>query len=341
MTSCSTPKPSFRAPFGTRMALLVASLALAGYAAMPLEACARSAAGDGIVSTGAVNLIGWDGAPQGNHGELRLTGDGMDFVKDGADHRIAWSAIRRFSIEHTTRGLIRGTGGTLAGFAPQGAGQLYSAIRLGAEALSILYADEHQGLHAAVVILPRSSRDAVVQAFAHAGLQPADVLTLPPQEAQGDDGATTPRQGDEAPQPAQIRIGFPEASTRAMPAAYAAELYEQTVGQMTGSGKFGEVWRDGDLRAGPSAAMLSTTITHVRKGNAGARGALPVVGMFLGKTLIEADVRLTDASGRQLFDSRLKGSKSMPGESIGASKALAKSVSRSVGKTRLAQGGSR
>jgi hypothetical protein len=307
-----------------RIALLLASMALAGPAAFAQEPAP--------FQSGAVNLIGWDGVAQGNHGQLRIDGQGLEFQRDGQAHRIAWANLRRFAIERTSRGLIRGTGGTIASFSPQGAGQLYSAIRPGAQALSLLYADDQQALHAAVVILPANCRDGVLAAFAAAGFQPATVLTLPADDQPG--AHFVPAMRDPAGAVRQdVRVAFPRATTDAMPAAYAAELYEATLVQLDRSHRFAAVWRDGDLRTGPSAATVTTTITRVRKGNAGVRGAVPVLGMVIGKTSIEADVRLTDADGTRLFDATVKGSKSMPGESIGASKSFARQLDRSMGRT--------
>jgi len=43
------------------------------------------------------------------------------------------------------------------------------------------------------------------------------------------------------------------------------------------------------------------------------RGAIPVVGMLAGKTLIQADMRLADASETPLMTKTIKGSKRMNG----------------------------
>lgn len=219
--------PDTHRSFQRRLALLVATATLAGCAALPISAFAQAGQDSAQISTSAVNLIGWDGAEADSRGQLHMDDHGITFVQNGTPHPVAWSSVRRFAVEHTSRGLIRGAGGMAAGFAPLGAGQLYSAIRPEAQALSLLYVDDHQGLHAAVILLPSDSRKKVLMAFNRAGLQPSALLAQAA-DAQHDlrlDPSPEDRESV-AGHGQQVCVLFPQATTQAMPAAYAAAVYE-------------------------------------------------------------------------------------------------------------------
>lgn len=275
---------------------------------------------------GAVNLLGFDAATPNSSGSLVFRHDDLVFAGSKSSGAIPFAAIRRLSIEHSNKGLLRGTKGTVASFAPQGVGQMYSLFRPGAETLTILYVDQTQGLHGAVVLLPKSSRDETLEAFARAGLQPD---TPSPR----DPAATRP--GTRGPIPhdtPSLKVAFPASHAPGLPQAYVAAIYETLITRLTEQKTAGHIWRDGDVRANHNAHNLLVTITHAKKGNAGVRGAIPVAGMIAGKTLIEADVQLTDAFGATLLDGSFKGSKRTPGESIAATQSLAQRVAKAVGK---------
>jgi len=90
---------------------------------------------------------------------LTLTEHDVSFGTANNSASIPFSAVQAFSVEHPQQGLMRGTKSTVASLAPNGAGQLYSAIRLGAETLTIFYLDEHRALHGAVLIVPKKRKD--------------------------------------------------------------------------------------------------------------------------------------------------------------------------------------
>jgi len=150
--------------------LSVASIVLVGHPAAALATRAQDSAshpdGSGLRIGDVVNTLGWDSLKRGEVGELDFARDRLVFVKGDTRSAIPVAAVKSFSLENTTRPLLRGMKGTAASFAPQGAGQLYSAIRLGAETLTLLYADRNQGLHAAVVVLPKGRKNDALQALA-------------------------------------------------------------------------------------------------------------------------------------------------------------------------------
>ena len=117
-----------------------------------------------------------------------------------------------------------------------------------------------------------------------------------------------------------------------LPPAFAAASYESLITQTRKSGLFGQVWRQGDVRADNGALQLVLDVTEYKKGNAGVRGAIPVAGMIAGKTLIRANLRLHDPDGKIVFEQEVKGSKRMMGESIAASTSLAQRAAKALVK---------
>ena len=285
----------------------------------------------GVTVDGAVNIIGFDGAKPDIAGRFTVDGHEVTFVTGKATYSIPFADIRSFTIEHSNKGLMRGIKGMMASFAPQGAGQVYSLFRPGAETLTLFYVDDHDGLHGAVLILPKSRKNDVLRAFADAGLTPAAAPVGESPDAgrmaDRDMPATHPAM---SPGRHSVQVALPVSSTRGVPAAYIAGTYEELVAQMAKGGSFETIYRQGDSRADADALTLATNITQLKKGNAGLRGAVPVVGMIVGKTQIEAEIRLAGADGTLLLKKDLKGSKRTPGENIGATRSLAQRVTRSL-----------
>lgn len=279
-----------------------------------------------------VNIIGFEGVKPNSGGRLIFHSDKIAFVAGETTGSIPYEAIRSFSIEHSNKGLLRGTKGMLASFAPQGAGQLYSVFRPGAETVTLLYTDGNHALHAAVLIMPKKRKDDVLAAFARVGLAPGDAAPADVSDPAPELGKGRMRPRSTPGERPSVLVTLPVSSAQALPAAYVAGTYEELNTQLAKSGLFTRVWRQGDRRADTDALTLTVDIIRVKKGNAGLRGAVPVVGMVVGKTLIEADVRLADDSGGVLMEKKLKGSKRMVGESMGATKSLAQRVGGSLAK---------
>jgi hypothetical protein len=197
--------------------------------------------------------------------------------------------------------------------------------------LTLFYTDENQALHGAVVLIPKNRKEDVLRAFERVGLTPTEFSGESGADAEPLDVRGTPvnRSLPHIGRPSVI-LALPQSDAQPFPAAFKAGIYEELVAQTMKSGFFDRVWRQGDDRAGADALTLNLDITEFKKGNAGVRGAIPVVGMLAGKTLIRADLRLADASGAVLLDKEVKGSKRMMGESIAATKSLAQRVASSL-----------
>lgn len=281
----------------------------------------------------ARNIIGFARAKEDGPGRLVITDRAIAFVEEKTVSTISISAVRSVAIERTSKPLLRGIPGTLAGMAPNGGGQVYSLIRPGAELLTIIYSDENSALRAALILIPKSGKVVVRDAFAKAGIALDETV--------GSDGSIgvasfQPRAADDRISEKQFRssviVTLPQTGPATMPAAFRASAYEQLVAETEKSGLFGAVWRQGDRRASSDALTMAVRITEFKKGSPSVRATLPVLGMVLGKTLITANVSLTDAAGVVILDQEVKGSKRTTGESITATKSLAQRVTGSIKK---------
>lgn len=302
---------------------------------VPAASSAAGAESSPLVVDHAVSLTAFDGLKPGRGGRLEIGVGALRFAADGKRREIPADAIRLIAMEASTKGLLRGTAGTLASLAPNGAGQIYSAVRPGAATLTLFYADENGALHAVVLLVPKDSRNAITAAFARMGVSAetqVDQLAQEPavsmrrervaRRAAREGLATVARSSLAAGDPRALRIAVPD-SEGLLPPSFVAATYEALVAQAVKSGRFGTVWRQGDRRADGEGASLRLRVTAYKKGAAGLRGAIPVVGMVVGKTLIRADLSLDDAAGRPLVRQEVKGSKRMMGESIAAATSLA------------------
>lgn len=320
-------------PICTTIAMVAVLPAAAGTIVVPPEAIAatppQAAEVPPLVLDHAVPLTAFDGLKSGKAGRLEIGSGALRFDANGQRREIPAGAIRCMALEASTKALLRGTAGTLASLAPNGAGQIYSAVRPGAATLTLFYVDANDALHAVVLLVPKDSRDAIAAALAGmgvGGVTQVDQLAQAPsmrRERVAREGlASSERTPSASGDPRALRIAVPD-SDGLLPPSFVAATYEALVAQAMKSGRFGTVWRQGDRRADGEGASLRLRVTAYKKGAAGLRGAVPVVGMVVGKTLIRADLSLDDAAGRPLVRQEVKGSKRMMGESIAAAASLA------------------
>ncbi|MDO7842700.1 DUF4410 domain-containing protein [Sphingomonas immobilis] len=305
---------------------------LAGAALAPFAAAAQPR--DAVASNeipGAVNVLGFGDIKPQSGGKLSFAPQGITFANDKEQATIPFAAVQAFSIEHSTTGILRGTGSAVARNVPYGGGQLYSAIRLGAETLTIFYRDEHKALHGAVVILPKDRKDDALQAFAAARLRPGVgpaaglALTKASARKRGKRQRSVPVSDVHA-----VQVALPATLAPDLPTAFTAGIYEELVEKLGQNSAFDAVWRQGDDRAAPNALALNLTVTKLQKGSAAVRGAIPIVGMLAGKTLITADLQLANSTGTPLVRQTIKGSKRWMGESMIATSSLAERASKAL-----------
>jgi hypothetical protein len=287
--------------------------------------------------TGVYNVVGFADADGNEGGALSIDDDGVRLANGRGGHAIPLGAIRSFAIEHGNRGLLRGTKGMIASFAPQGIGQVYSLFRPGAEVLTLFYADEDRGLHGAVLMLPVSRAEAAARALTAAGIAPFK-RTPSGRTEQPSDTRISPTRWTSPNVGGDLRVLVPTAAVDDIPVAYIAATYEALVAQLDRKTTSYRIFRQDDLRADPQALALSTTVLSFRKGSAGLRGAVPIVGALAGKTSIAADARVTDPAGRTLLVVRSQGARMLPGESLGAATGLAKQIGGKLEKATVRGG---
>jgi hypothetical protein len=308
----------------------VAGIAQAQAQATDQEIVVTSARPDDMAPTvveHSIPLVAFDGLRAGKSGTLTIDDRAIRFQGDRDERRVPLRAVRFTAMEATTKALLRGTASTLASLAPNGAGQVYSAIRPGAALFTFFYTDAQDAVHAVVLLVPKASKDAIVARLAQAGLVAGDAAST---FAKVDGPAPPPLR----PRPPRamaaalpsaadtLRIAVPE-SDGILPPSFVAATYEALIDEATKRGGYGTVWRQGDRRDQGGGSSLTLSVTAFKKGSAALRGAIPVVGMIAGKTLIRADLALDDAAGRPLLRREVKGSKRMMGESLAASTSLA------------------
>jgi hypothetical protein len=285
------------------------------------------------VTIKAINLIGFATIKAGGSGTIAIDEDSITFAEGHTSAVIPISAIHVFAISHTSKPLLRGVAGTLASLAPNGAGQIYSAVRPGAELLTIFYDDDTGGLHGAVLLLPSKAKAPLIGALAERGLSAGESVAAMGERLSARSpshfsaGAISEKGVSKA-----VMVNLPQTGGAPVPIEYTAAVYENLLEHVSKGRMFTRVWRQGDRRADGREMAMSLNITGFRKGNPGIRGAIPVIGMIAGKTLITATVALKDASGAVVLEQQVKGSKRMLGESMAASTSLAQRVTAALGK---------
>lgn len=289
-----------------------------------------------LVVEHSIPLVAFDGLRAGKSGTLSIDERFLRFQGDRDEREVPLAKVRFVAVETTTKALLRGAASTLASLAPNGAGQVYSAIRPGAALLTIFYRDQQDALHAVVLLVPKASKDAITSRLGSAGLAPGDAAALRQAlaSAPGPELPDSPRAqrvaaADAAVGGKTLRVMLPS-SDGILPPSFVAATYEALVAEAIKSGRYATVWRQGDQQDSGDGNYLSLNVTAYKKGSAALRGAIPVVGMIVGKTLIRADLTLADQNGRLLLQREVKGSKRMMGESLAASVSLAQRTMKAI-----------
>jgi hypothetical protein len=125
-----------------------------------------------------------------------------------------------------------------------------------------------------------------------------------------------------------LRVSLLTESVDGIPAEFPIGVYEELVAQLTKSGMFKQVWRQGDTRADSNALTLHINIQQLKKGSARARGLVP----FAGATVIKVDMRLTDSENKVLLEKDMTGAKRLRGESMVVTKNLTKNIKKELSK---------
>jgi hypothetical protein len=113
-----------------------------------------------------------------------------------------------------------------------------------------------------------------------------------------------------------------------LPAAFQYAIYEYTLQEMTKTGRFQTVYREGDSAAAGAADLLTleTDATGFKEGSARARQVTTVAGA----TTIKVHMKLLDKDGKVVLERDLQGKVRFFGENLRATYALAKSEAKLI-----------
>lgn len=109
-----------------------------------------------------------------------------------------------------------------------------------------------------------------------------------------------------------------------LPAQFQMALYEHMIEEIQKTGKFKEVYRDGDKRAAgvPDLVTLSSVVWGFKEGSARQRQVTTVSGA----THIKVHVKITDRQGNVLVEKDVEGAVHFLGENLRATYNFGKSM---------------
>jgi len=112
-----------------------------------------------------------------------------------------------------------------------------------------------------------------------------------------------------------------------LPAEFRVALYEHMIAQITKTGRFAQVYRDGATPADPANTLtLRSTVTGFKEGSARMRQVTTVTGA----TKIKVHLEFVDAAGKVVLEKYIDGNVYFLGENLRATYNFSKSVARFV-----------
>ena len=131
-------------------------------------------------------------------------------------------------------------------------------------------------------------------------------------------------------QAAAVEVKFVDSTESRLPPEFQVALYENLFEEMQKTGKFEQVFREGDqaARREKSLLTLSSTVRLFQKGSAMARQVTTVSGA----TKITVRVQLATRDGRLMIDRDVEGKVQFFGENLRATQDFAKDVAKLIRK---------
>lgn len=264
-------------------------------------------------STHVQHVYGLPGAKAKEPGTLTIHGGDLVFAS-----KTSRSTIRLQSVYAVGTGNERvelwGMKGRLLRMAiPDGGGLLAATfMHHRVDMFTVEFADPNGGYHAAVFFLPAKEAERALQAMTAAPIahrEPADMVC---------NGGPVKL--------STVRVPLPEWSDANVPAAYRALVYEHLIERLRQSPAVDRVYRDGE--PGCPQYTVQLTATGYKAGNQIARASTGPVGMFVGITQMGFDMRILDASGREIDHDQIKATVRGESESINVSQTVAKKVAK-------------
>lgn len=262
----------------------------------------------------------------GPTGDLVFDPSNVTFVTGQSRLRVPLQTIRAFSISHDNVALLSGIKGTVASFAPFGAGTAIGAVRVGSDTLSLVYVDDNNAVRGAVLLLPKDKGADVAVMLAKVGLVPEEYSQAGPvpMQAVGQHESKSELKSDVglSRHRPSVEVALFTESVDGIPSAFPVGSYEELIAQLTNSGKFEHVWRQGDSRVDADALTLHVNLHAAKKGSARGRGLIP----FTNATTLKTDVKLTDGTQKVVFNGEIDTAQRMRGESMLVTQSLAKKI---------------
>jgi hypothetical protein len=139
---------------------------------------------------------------------------------------------------------------------------------------------------------------------------------------------TAPAQQPEKPKAQAIQILEVQSEEVRLPPAFQVSLYENLIEQIQKTGRFKQVYRDGDTAAAAETDLLTlrSTVKGFKEGSQRLREATTVAGA----TSIKVRVQIADRSGKSLLDRDVTGKVVFFGENLRATYNFAKGVAKIV-----------
>ena len=133
-----------------------------------------------------------------------------------------------------------------------------------------------------------------------------------------------------------IQIEPTDAGDTGIPKEFCFGVYEHLLDQIRMAGTFQKVVRSGDKTASTNADMvtLRTSVQKFKEGSQLARETVRVVGA----TAIEVTVTVADKDGKKILEKNVTGRVRFFGDNLGATKNLAKSISKMLAQNFAATG---
>jgi len=129
---------------------------------------------------------------------------------------------------------------------------------------------------------------------------------------------------------AAVEVKFVEAEV-SLPPEFQVALYENLIEEVKKTGKFENVFRDGDSAAAGAKDLITlrSNVRLFKKGSAMARQTTTVAGA----TKITVHVQMARPDGRMIIDRDVEGNVRFFGENLGATRDFAKDVAKLIKKT--------
>jgi len=125
-----------------------------------------------------------------------------------------------------------------------------------------------------------------------------------------------------------VQVLLVESSEVKLPPEFQMALYENLIAELTKTGKFQHVYRDGDQAAkdAPDMVLLKSNVTGFKEGSARARQVTTVAG----STKIKVHVQFVGRDDKMLLERDINGNVHFMGENLRATYNFAKAVAKVV-----------